>query len=292
VDSDVVLEISNVNASFAAGDTTIGFGSSDVVTRELYILGPNRALAVATVRSNAAPGTYKLTVTTGLEVLEAPGGFRVLGPSGGPSEEPEVRFQSLVNSATMRPDLSPGVLASLFGRNLALEGGGQVQVTFNGQPAALVSVTASQINLQIPAGLAPGPVVMEVYNGAAKSQPMLAYLNIVSPGIFAVTHANGSLVAPDNPVAPGETLVLLATGLSLGNLASGADDLRIASGQRLVAPLRVEPLTSLPGVYVIHFPAPAASEGSASRVFLWVAGERSNALALSLAAVAPAASGR
>jgi uncharacterized protein (TIGR03437 family) len=193
----------------------------------------------------------------------------------------------------MLPNLSPGMLASLFGRNLAAEDLGQVLVTFNGQAAALVSVSAGQINLQIPAGLAPGPVVMEVFNGVAKSQPMAAYLDIASPGIFAVTHSNGSLVTADNPSVPGETLVLVATGLGAGNLASSLDSLRIASGRQLAAPLRVEPLPSLPGVYAIHFQAPAAGEASASPVFLWAAGERSNALAVpQIAGAAASAEGQ
>jgi len=279
-DSDVVLEISGVNTRFLSGDTTVGFGSSDIVARQLYILGPGKALGVATVRNGITPGIYKLTITTGLEVLEAPGGFRVLDPSGNPGAEPRLRFQSLVNSATMRPDLSPGVLASLFGQNLAVEGAGPVQVTFNGLAAPLVSVTSGQINLQIPATLEPGPVVMEAYNGIVKGKPMVANLDIASPGIFAVTHANGSLVAPDNPVVPGETLVLLATGIGDGSLAS-TSDLRIASGEQLVAPIRVAPVSSLPGVYVIHFPAPGAGVSS-SPVFLWAGGERSNALALTV----------
>ncbi len=285
VDSDVVVEINGANTTFVPGDTTVGFGSSDVVARQVYVPSPTRAWAVATVRSNAAPGTYKLTVTTGLEVLEVPGGFRVLGPSGTPGGQPVVRFQSLVNSATMQPNLSPGVLASLFGSNLVVEGEGPVQVTFNGQAAPLVSVSAIQINLQIPAGLAPGPVVMEVHNGVANSDPMLAYLDIASPGIFAITHANGALVAPENPAVPGETLVLVATGLGLGNLASGSDGLRIASGPQLTTPLRVEPVPSLPGVYLIHFQAPARG-ASVSPVFIWAAGERSNALPLPLVAAA------
>jgi uncharacterized protein (TIGR03437 family) len=190
----------------------------------------------------------------------------------------------------MQPNLSPGVLASLYGRNLAMENAGQVQVTFNGQAAALVSVSDRQINLQIPAGLAPGPVVMEVFNGVTKSKPTLAYLNAVSPGIFAVTHADGSLVAAHSPVVPNETLVLVATGLGLESLKSGIDGLRIASGQKLVAPTKVEPVTSLPGVYVIYFQAPAPGSSS-SPVFLWAAGERSNSLALPLGTVAVTSAG-
>ena len=285
LDSDVVVEISGVNTEFLAGDTVVGFGTSDVVARETHVLEPGKIQAIVSVRGNAQPGLYKASVTTGLEILEAASGFRVTDPSA-LSDKPRLRHLSLVNSATLQPRLSPGVLASLFGSRLAVEGTSGVRVTLNGQPAPLLSVSPTQINLQIPPGLTAGTVVVEVFNGISAGDPMLVRLEGVAPGLFAILHADGRLVSEASPAAAGETVAVLATGLQADHVASPSKD--GASGRRAAsrpATAAVEAVSSFPGLYAIRFQVPAA-DASPSSVSVWVDGARSNALPLPLASPA------
>jgi uncharacterized protein (TIGR03437 family) len=283
-DSDVVVEISGVNTEFLAGDTVVGFGTSDVVAREIHVLNPGKIQAIVTVRANAQPGLYKASVTTGLEILEAASGFRVTGPSAS-TDKPRVRYLSLVNSATLQPRLSPGVLASMFGARLAVDGAAGVRVTLNGQPAPLLSVSTTQINLQIPPGLTAGTVAVEVFNGVAAADPMLVRLEGVAPGLFAILHADGRLVDEASPAAAGETLVLLATGLQAEHVASPSKTVQVAVGPARAGAAAVEAVNSFPGLYAIRFQVPAA-DASPPLVSMWVDGARSNQLPLSLAPAA------
>ena len=59
------------------GETAVGFGTSDIVVREVHIVSPTRLDVVVTVRPEAAPGPYVLSVIRGLEVIALRDSFRV-----------------------------------------------------------------------------------------------------------------------------------------------------------------------------------------------------------------------
>ena len=137
--------------------------------------------------------------------------------------------EAITNGATLRAGaVAPGEIITLFGFDLGptpaaglqLDAGGRVatslggtRVTFDGVPAPLLYVSASQVNVIVPYGVA----------GAASTQVQVTYNNrptntvtlpvtSASPGVFATTNANGSLNAAANPAAPGSVLILYGTG--------------------------------------------------------------------------------
>lgn len=141
----------------------------------------------------------------------------------------------VVNAATFVPGpLAPGSLISIFGEGLAgrtaqaaslplpTELGG-VSVRINDVLAPLLFVSPGQLNLQVPWMLNPGPAsVVVTVDGAARA-PISATVGTISPGVFVVVHANGTLVTPDNPAVPGEVLVAYSNGLGpvTGSVVSG-----------------------------------------------------------------------
>jgi uncharacterized protein (TIGR03437 family) len=109
---------------------------------------------------------------------------------------------------------------SFSGINAPRELGG-VSVTFGGAAAAIQLVSPGQINCQVPASDAVGPVEMRVTN-AAGSATLPVTMARVAPGLYAparfrvndrqfvgVVHANGSL---DRTARPGETISLFGLG--------------------------------------------------------------------------------
>jgi uncharacterized protein (TIGR03437 family) len=205
-----------------------------------------------------------------------------------------------MNSATMTSDLSPGVLASLFGENLtpvaAAKGVARdnsprqtdaVRVTFNGQAATLLAVSSRQINLQIPA-VEPGSAELRVYAGESVSEPMLVRIGRVSPGVFGAMRVDDSFVQSSNPARRGETLALLATGLGRAvsilpeeSALTGAlrPPIQIQVEQARLLPEAIEPAGGIPGLYRIRFSLPESVSG-AIKVSLLVDGRRSNVIEL------------
>ena len=171
----------------------------------------------------------------------------------------------LVSAASYQPVVAPGSLASLFGTDLApdrmsatLDSQGRLpvelagtSVEINDQPAELLFVSPSQINLRIPIGIEPGRAQVVVRAGfRAASEEATFSVASRAPAIFtldgtqngqgavlnAVTYKLGPFVVetPENAGEDKRTrLAIFATGI--GNAAPAIDDigvlLRTAGGE-------------------------------------------------------------
>jgi len=156
----------------------------------------------------------------------------------------------VVSNASRAPapnPIAPGSIVELYGSGLApgnveapalplpttLQG---VSVTVAGRLAPLFFVSPGQINIQVPFEVSGGgTTTIQVTNGGMRSNEVVVPVAATGPGVYAyadaesqnralVTHANGSLVTPQSPALPGETVILYVTGLGVLNpaVASGA----------------------------------------------------------------------
>ena len=287
--SDVVVD---VRARFLEldEDVGIGVGTSDVAVRRVERLAPDRARAIVSIRSDAAPGTYPVTVTTGLAALVSPGAFEVQAALTLSADAPVLAPDSLVNSASGRPEVAPGTLASLFGERLLAPGAASdaVRVTFDGAPATVLAATPTQINLLVPESLQAGPTELRVFNGQAESQPLPVVLESVAPGLFWAEGADGAVIGSERPLTPGEPFSVLATGLgsssaSFGQASRSSAAVTILIGESRLAVERIEPAGA--GLFRIFVQAAETSPGpDGGRVTLLVDGRPSNSLELPTAA--------
>ena len=297
-DSDVLIEIHGQNVTFVPGETVVGMGTADIVTRDVKVLSPARLLAAVTVRGQARPGSYMVSVTSGLQVVTVPAAFRVLDNKPAADQKPHVRFGDLVNSATLKPELSPGVRATLSGKNLVagsasggLAGSG-VSVTVNGQQARLFDVQPGRIHLHVPVSVEPGRAVLVVNNGVAESEPILVRISRASPGLFRVVHRDESEIDSANPARPGEELALVATGLgrvftseqTANDSVSAISTTYLIVGQARLKPSFIRPVPNEPGLFLVGFQAPRQAAGGVFAVSLLVDGFRGNTLEVSVAA--------
>ncbi len=142
----------------------------------------------------------------------------------------------VVNAASSTPftaGISRGAFLSLYGTNLSTSTAvdpnfpntlGGVQVTINGQQAPLYLVSPGLINVVAPFNLTGDVARLEVNNNGQVSNAVTTFINATSPGVFtippggsgyaAAQHTNDfSLVTPENPARPGETIAVYLTGL-------------------------------------------------------------------------------
>jgi uncharacterized protein (TIGR03437 family) len=141
---------------------------------------------------------------------------------------------SVVNSANGSPtSLTPNVLASLYGTNLASSTGSAVdsgsgalptllagvRVIVGGIFASLLYVSPTQVNFIMPASLLPGQTnIVLVRDFIATPTAQITLLD-AAPALFAADsriaaqHADGSMISPDAPAHPGEVIVVYGTGL-------------------------------------------------------------------------------
>jgi uncharacterized protein (TIGR03437 family) len=131
---------------------------------------------------------------------------RIYQPVSMSATTPEIAPASVVNGASYLGAISPGALASVFGTNMAgtaqmapLTNGifpttvASTTVSVNGVNAALVYVSPTQINFQIPWETAPGPAVpvTVTWNGVT-SAPENVTITVASPSFFLSEYVNGT----------------------------------------------------------------------------------------------------
>lgn len=188
------------------------------------------------------------------------------------SSYPQIQDGSLINAAAFEATAAGG-LGTIYGANL---GDANSETVFvNGYAAPIAFGSAGQINIQAPwesAGFAPYGVVV---NGLPSSI-QFATVTTTSPGIFVVTHQNGTLLNDSTPGTAGETLVVYATGLGPVNGAmvtgqaasttSLAPTLQQATAKMngINAPVSFSGLTpGFLGLYQVNVQVPAGISGTA-----------------------------
>jgi uncharacterized protein (TIGR03437 family) len=144
-----------------------------------------------------------------------------------------------------------------------------LSLTVGGIPAPLMYVSSTQVNFQVPWTVPTGPADLVATVNGTPLPKLTATIGAVEPGIFSVGYgtgqaiainSDGSLTAPagaipgyaTRPAKPGETIIILATGL-------GAVDQAIATGAASSDALRNTKVT--PAVLINGTPATVAFHG-------------------------------
>jgi len=137
---------------------------------------------------------------------------------------PDMHAGDAMNAASGLPVLAPGEMvfirtplplhdiaqAQTWPLPTVLAG---VSITIGGLAAPLIIVSASGAWIQTPSELPLGPTSIIVSDAAGASHTTAVELRPAAPGVFAVAHANGTVVDKESPAVAGELVVVWATGL-------------------------------------------------------------------------------
>jgi uncharacterized protein (TIGR03437 family) len=182
-------------------------------------------------------------------------------------DDPLYTAGSIVNAADNQiGPLAPNTIVSIYGQNLAYGtqaltsadiiggvlptflAGTQVSVLIGGQDAYLYYASPTQINLLIPSDFLPAKVNLQLVIDGLDGPSIPIQLTPAAPALFQLdaqyavaTHPDGSVLTPAAPAAPGDIVILYATGLGQTNppLESG------------VLPIQAAPLSDLGSFSVV-----------------------------------------
>jgi uncharacterized protein (TIGR03437 family) len=201
------IDITTTNTNFISGQVTLGFGTSDISVRRVWVLSPTHLVADLVVANNATPGPAAVNVISGFQVLP-PAAFEILPASGA---LPTLALP-VYNAITYATTLHAGDYASVFGSGLAL-GSGITVVTLNGAAVPVVYASSTQANFIIPGGFASGPATLVVSNGSAATAPVLLQIDGPPPIIGAVANASGVALDANTAANPGDILSVQLTNV-------------------------------------------------------------------------------
>jgi uncharacterized protein (TIGR03437 family) len=134
---------------------------------------------------------------------------------------PATRLDSVINPASrIAGSLSPGETIVALGAGF----GPNAQLTINGEPATVLSQSATSIAALVPSDIdTTGALQVKVASGGAVSNAVWMPAAVASPGIYSVDgsgagqgyilNGDGTVNSPANPVAMGSEITILATGV-------------------------------------------------------------------------------
>lgn len=203
--------------------------------------------------------------------------------------------------------VAPGSVVSIYGLNLSsntLVGPGaplsqsllNVTATIGQQILPLYFVSPSQINVQLPYETSIGQQIVLVHQ---QGQPDVnAVFSVVpnAPGIFSITHADGTAVTAVSPATAGEIVTVTGTGfgpfdrnppdgllIPAGSTFTLIDAVTVTAGGVSVAALSYGPSYSAVGLDIATFQVPSSlPSGTAVQLNITVNGADSNQLSLFL----------
>jgi uncharacterized protein (TIGR03118 family) len=174
-----------------------------------------------------------------------------------------------------------------------------VGVIVDGKPAYISYVSPTQVNALVAADLTLGPVQVFTFNQTLASGSASAIMQNTSPAFFisgsnyaAAVHSNNTVVGPatlfpnnSTPAAPGETIMLFATGFSPGITP-------IPDGQVIATPIPITGVTAtignapavvtsqslvMPGIYQISVTVPKSTPNGDAGVQATIGGQTTQA---------------
>ncbi|MCX6622515.1 MAG: hypothetical protein NTY38_15900, partial [Acidobacteria bacterium] len=224
-----------------------------------------------------------------------PAAYRIGQEGGNWSVSPlrtEIAAGSLVNAASLTPEIARGGLISLFGSGLA-GAGAATTVEIGGAPAVVTLASPFRLNVRVPQELAAGAYTVHIESlfGTAEHAIEIAEFApaiVVTAGRQGVvTGVNGALISTSNPAPRGRAVTIYSTGLGRAAIS--------ASGVTLEQPVRavfrdqeVEAgftgfAPGLIGIYAVQATIPSGlAPASAVSLQLRQAGKASNAAEIAI----------
>ena len=212
--TEAMVQVDGLNTNFVDGQVKLGFGSSDVVVRGLWVVSSTRVLANVAVSPNAAPGALNVTVASGLQTVVQPAAVQA-------QAAPRAFWlsASVTNAATGQPAVSPGSAAILT------VGAAPVNITsqntavlLNDARVPVTSVSGNLILIQLPANLQPGPVVVRLEAGGERSSAIVLQIETLPRILTANRNAELMLLSVINGGTEGVDQMTVAFGGKAGKV--------------------------------------------------------------------------
>jgi len=245
--TSAMVDVTASNTNFVQGQVTVGFGTSDIGVRRVWVLSPTHLVADVVVANNAALGAWPVNVVSGFQVVEQPAAFQVQTPNM-TLPTPALPVFNAVSYATVLHDADYG---SIFGANL--DAGSTAQVLLNGKPAPVLYASPTQINFQVPAGFPVGPTTLQVNNGSVSALPVYLQIDSTPAVISSAPSTPGGMsnaASSIQTVNPGDVVSVQITNADPGVVSAPNRVAVTLSG----VPMAVQGVTSLGGgVFQIQF---------------------------------------
>ena len=267
------VDITVADANLVDGQVTVGFGTSDISVRRVWVMSPTRVVADVVVANNASVGATSVSVISGFQAVTQASAM-LIQPANPNLPAPALPVYNALSYATV---LHGADYASVFGANLET-GANTAQVSLNGISVPVLYSAAGQINFQIPPSLPSGPVSLQISNGTASAFPIMVQIDS-PPAVINVPNLPGSITS-----SAGTNLGVMAAGDIVNLQIMNVDPSIVNSSGRVQVTLAGVPMTVLnvaqmnDSVFQIQFAVTQSFAGSMVPLVISVDGSPSLAM--------------
>jgi hypothetical protein len=206
---DAMVEITGFNTNFQTGQTVVGFGSSEVTVRRVWVQSTNRLLVNVSVSPNAATGAISLVVVSGLQSVQQADALRITAAS---PTQATLRVP-IVSAVTNLEGVPPGgtALLTVQGANSSTNGW---TLTVGNQTVPMTPVNQGNFSFQVPFGLTAGPAVVRLTVPNVEAvPPVVMQVDAPPPVISQARFESGVAIEAASPARPGDWVTLVVMGL-------------------------------------------------------------------------------
>jgi uncharacterized protein (TIGR03437 family) len=225
--TDTLVQITGYNTDFISGRTFAGFGSSDILVRQAWVLGTGSLLVDISVDA-AAPATMSsITVATGLQLSTLTTAFQISAASPG-----QVSMHTpVVNQLTGLAGVPVGGTALINTTGLPQNLAGW-SLLISSQQASFSAGAGGLITASVPNSLLTGPAIVQLISPSGVSIPPIAMqVDPPPPVITAALNSSGAAISGSVSAASGDTITLLVSGLTdSNNVAPAAANVQVSVG--------------------------------------------------------------
>ena len=210
--TDTMVQINGNNTNFLNGQPVIGFGSSDIVVKQIFVIGPGLLQVNVSVNPQAPPTATTVTVTTGLQTATQTLYVQVLAANPNQISLHAPVTNALTGLAGVPAGGTAIINATVLPQNLT-----GWTLTIGLQPVTPMLVNG-QLQVTVPNGLPVGPAIVQLTSPTgATIPPIVMKIDAPPPLIASVTTVSGSQISSNQPAHPGDILILNVVDLSDGN---------------------------------------------------------------------------
>lgn len=277
--TDQMVEIRGAGTNFVSGRTAVGFGSSDIAVRQMWVMGPELIWANVSVNPKAKLGNAPITISTGLQVVTEGIALQVRARANN-----QVSLMApIVNAATGLEGVPAGGTIAMRGVGLPVINGGVI-ARIGGLLRDVTRGEDGVLRASVPLDVAPGPVSVEMFLPSGEVSPRVLFqVDAPAPVLQSVV----KVVAPESPVVYVlDRLSLKVTGLGSGEGIDPASvEVRVAGVLQKVETIRWDTDAE---AYIVEFTlSETVAAGDALPVTLRTGTRLTSALPLNVGAVRP-----
>jgi hypothetical protein len=243
---DAMVEVNGFNTTFVEGQTVVGFGSSDIVVKRVWVVSPSRMVLNISISPNASPGPVPVTIATALQVIQVQQALQIQATNAGQFS----MRAPVVNQATELAGVPSGGLAVIFFSGSVNQLSGAT-LTIAEQRAPFSMTQNGRILAQVPSGLVPGPAVVRLHLAAGDPVPPIVMQLDGPPPVIQSAAVAGVSIDSAHPARIGDTVTMIVQGLSdNGSISPSLVHINLAGTDHIAKSVIA---TSQPGASEVQF---------------------------------------